>query len=104
MAIFLKIRGSHSVWFFVGFRIFGFLWFESRSRFVDHGVVHSTGLMRLDARKDIMELTHGPNSFHLWATCWSDCLSDLGFSESPGLSPAFGVFTREITRLRVNRI
>ena len=37
MARFLKIPGSHSVWFFVGFRIFGFLWFESRSRFVDHG-------------------------------------------------------------------
>ena len=68
------------------------------------GIVHSTGLMRLDARATIMELTHGPISLHLWFTCWSDCLSDLGFSESPGLSPAFGLLTREITRLRVNRI
>ena len=37
MAGFLKIRGSHSVCFLVGFLMFGFLWFEYRSRFVDHG-------------------------------------------------------------------
>ena len=80
MARFLKIRGSHSVWFFVGFRIFGFLWFESRSRFVDHGVVHSTGLMRLDAREK-----------HYGAYPWPEFFPFMGHM-LVGLFVGFGIF------------
>ena len=73
-------------------RIFGFSDLSGLSMdlgLVIGGCVHSTYLMLATAWAAVLELIHGPISWHFWLTWWPDLWPDFRFSVLSGFISDF---------------